>query len=449
MSEEEKGYNYTHLVDQVGTDAIIQGRVHTQRRFPHHTIMIIRDNGRTLQVIIPEKLREKKRTDDLRPETIIQVVGRVVQAPKPIQSTTVKTVEIQAESIHVLSEPGEMPFLIKDAALDQVDVHKRLDARWLDLRTPVNQAIFRLKSKMCFWLREYFYANGFIELQTPKIIGTASESGASVFKLDYFGQPGYLAQSPQLYKQMAINADFERVFEIGSIFRAERSMTPRHLCEFTGIDMEMRIEPTAGMTFVSIMEAAWGMLVYLFKNIEACAEELAVIREKYPTDIPRWCEDILMIRFNEGVKMLRAAGFEQADMEDLSTENERQLGALVKEKHGIDVFILYNYPSQTRPFYTCPAKMEGYSRSFDVIFRGQEICSGAQRIHDYQQLLESVTKAGISPESLGAYLESFRHGTYPHGGCGFGLERLLCGYLGLPSVKMGAMFPRDPERITP
>lgn len=233
----------------------------------------------------------------------------------------------------------------------------------------------RIQSGVCQLFREFLYKNGFTEIHTPKLLGGTSEGGANVFHLKYFGQDSCLAQSPQLYKQMALAADMERVFEIGPVFRAENSNTYRHLCEFTGLDMEM----TFKNHYFEVLDVLAEMLIYIFNNLEErYAKELNVVKEQYPFE-PFVCKSpVVKFHFKEGVKLLQEAGFNQDPFEDLSSETEKALGKIVKEKYQTDFYMLYGYPVGARPFYTMlDPNDERYTNSYDFFMRGEEITSGA------------------------------------------------------------------------
>tara|TARA_B100001142_G_C14225875_1_gene613439 strand:- start:75 stop:1064 length:990 start_codon:yes stop_codon:yes gene_type:complete len=324
----------------------------------------------------------------------------------------------------------------------------RLNYRVIDLRTPANQAIFRVQSAVCELFREALRRKDFVEIHTPKLIGGASEGGASVFKLDYMGQPACLAQSPQLYKQMAIEADMDRVFEIGPVFRAENSNTHRHLCEFTGLDMEMTIKEH----YSEVLDVLNDLFLHMFDGLnERFKHELEVVNAQHPFEPLKYLNPTLRLTFPEGIKMLQDHGVEGVDpLGDLSTEQERVLGQLVKEKYDTDFYILHKYPLNARPFYTMPCPHDGdYTNSFDIFIRGEEIISGAQRIHDVELLSKRAVECGIEIETIQAYIDAFKYGALPHGGCGVGLERVVMLFLNLGNVRKTSMFPRDPRRLAP
>ena len=327
----------------------------------------------------------------------------------------------------------------------------RLDHRWLDLRTPANNAIIQLKSAICQLFRQSLYTQNFIEIQTPKLIQGESESGAGVFTTDYFGKVACLAQSPQLYKQMCISSDIQRVFEIGPVFRAENSNTRRHLCEFIGLDMEMSIYEHYYETL--------HVLHYVFKHIfngleEQYKHQLNIIREQYDSSPVVFTDEPCIIHWPEAMTMLKELGWDMDDeLNDLTGAQELDLGKVMKERYNTDFYIIDKYPSSIRPFYTMPDPDNSlHSNSYDIFLRGQEICSGAQRCHDPTLLKDILKQKGITDIEdgvLAKYIESFTHGVTPHAGAGIGLERVLFLYLGLDNVRKASLFPRDPNRCCP
>ncbi len=396
-------------------------------------------------------------------ESVVDIQGTL--APAQVKSCSVNDVELAIHKVYVVSaaEPI-LPFQLEDAGRPEAEVEAsqtterpfprigqelRLDNRWMDLRVPANNCIMRIQSGVCQLFRESLYDQGFVEIHTPKLIGGESEGGAGVFRTDYFGRPACLAQSPQLYKQMAVSADLDRVFEIGPVFRAENSNTRRHLCEFTGLDIEMSIQEH----YNEVLAVSHRMFKHIFEGLETrFAKELAIIREQYASEPVAFTDAPCVVHWPEAMQMLRGEGGmpEVGDYDDLSGAQELKLGELVKAKYGADFFILDKYPSAVRPFYTMPCPEDAaYSNSYDMFLRGQEICSGAQRIHDRELLASTIQAKGIPVEPLEFYLNSFRHGVSPHGGAGIGLERVVFLYLGLDNVRKASMFPRDPNRCDP
>ena len=323
----------------------------------------------------------------------------------------------------------------------------RLDNRVMDLRVPTTQAIFRIQSTVGALFREYLSGKGFIEIHTPKIIPGASEGGANVFKLNYFDREACLAQSPQLYKQMCIIGDLKKVFEVGAVFRAENSLTPRHLCEFTGLDFEMEIKEH----YFEVLDIIGEVFNYIFNGInERCKPELEAINSQYPFEPLIFLKEPLKMDYRDGCKLLVEHGFHQDVNEDLDTENEKQLGKIVHDKYHTDFYILYRYPKSARPFYTMPdPDDENFTNSYDAFVRGEEVLSGAQRIHDYDLLMKKILEKKVNPVTLKDYTDAFKLGAPAHGGVGIGLERVVKLFTGIKNIKKCVMFPRDPKRLNP
>lgn len=246
---------------------------------------------------------------------------------------------------------------------------------------------------------------------------------------------------------MALCGDLQRVFEIGPVFRAENSNTNRHLCEFTGLDLEMEFKNH----YFEVLDLIGELMVYMFKNIkEKCAKELAVINAQYPFEEFKCADPVFKMHFKEGCKLLHAAGIEQDIHDDLSTETEKALGRIVKEKYDTDFYMLYGYPEEARPFYTMPDPNDpGYTNSYDFFMRGEEITSGGQRIHDPILLEKRAKHKGIATETIKDYIDSFKYGVSPHAGAGFGMERIVKFYCNLHNIRKASLFPRDPKRLTP
>ena len=440
------------------------GRVHKIRSIGKRCFLILRDQIWSIQCTFNrgDSDNERKQYKDIckiPPESFIKVKGTISRLPENIakvQSTYYKNFEMKISSIEMISRSVEnLPFTLEDVNelygkkdRNKVSLHKRLDNRPFDLRAPFNNCIFRIQSGICKLFREYLLERDFIEIHSPKIIGTASEGGAAVFSIDYFDNTVYLAQSPQLYKQMCINSDFNRVFEIGPVFRAEKSISHRHLCEYISLDMEMALTP--GNDYHEIIYMIWGALCYIFNNIKIiCQEQISYIKSIYQYQDICYSKDPLIINFKEGVKMLKDAGLEQDEFGDLNTQNEKKLGELVKLKYGYDLFVLDKYPSNVRPFYTMPAEDPLYSNSYDIIMRGQEISSGSQRVHDLPMLLNRLSELKLDQMTLRDYLDSFKYGSRPHGGMAIGIERGVMLYLDLDNIRETSLYPRDPNRVTP
>lgn len=407
----------------------IRGRAQTMRPVSKKmAFVVIREDGFTVQCVLtvqpglvsPQMV---KFAAGLNRESIIEVSGVVSLPNAPIKGTT-QQVEVQVRKIYCISKATPtLPVNIEDASRSEKEIEEalqkgeqlvrvnqdtRLNYRVLDIRTPANRAIFYIQSQVSNIFRQFLLGEKFVEIHTPKLIAGSSEGGAAVFRLEYKGQPACLAQSPQLHKQMAICGDFKRVFEVGHVYRAEDSYTHRHLCEFVGLDVEMEII----RNYSEVMDVVDKLFVSMFDHLnENCKSELDAICKQYPFEPLKYLRNTLRLRFDEGIQMLKEAGVEVDPYGDLNTENERKLGQLVLEKFGTEFYILYRYPLAVRPFYTMPSFDDvKYSNSFDVFIRGEEIISGAQRVHDVELLEERAKACGIDVSTISTYVDAFRFG---------------------------------------
>jgi len=449
--------------EHVGQKVLVRARIHNTRGKGKSAFIVLRQKCFTVQCVLfaDDQTVSKgmvKFASNIPKESIVDVEGLVVAPEQAVEGCS-QQIELAVTFIKVVSRAvGNLPFELVDAARPESDFEKddqlarvlqdtRLDNRAVDLRTPANQAIFQTQSGVCQLFRECLLSMGFTEIHTPKLIAGSSEGGAEVFKLDYMGMPGCLAQSPQLYKQMAMMADLERVFEIGPVFRAEKSNTHRHLCEFTGLDFEMAIHEH----YMEVLDVLDQLFIYIFDGLnQRYKRELKVIGEQYPFEPLEYCRPSLRLEFAEGIRMLQAAGVEVEPLGDLNTEQERTLGRLVKEKYKTDFYMLHRYPYDARPFYTMRAPDNpDYTNSFDLFIRGEEIISGAQRVHDPDLIAKQAVEKGLEVETIKDYIDSFKLGAPCHGGCGVGLERVVMLFAGLDNIRKTSMFPRTPQRLTP
>ncbi|KDR12536.1 aspartate--tRNA ligase, cytoplasmic [Zootermopsis nevadensis] len=446
------------------TTVWVRGRLHTSRAKGKQCFIVLRQQQYTVQCIIAvnevvSKLMVKF-ASNITKESIVDVEAVVRVVGSKIESCSQKNVELHVTQLFTVSSAkSQLPLLIEDAARPvkededpeglniRVNQDTRLDNRVLDLRTPANQAIFRLEAGVCKLFRDILTEKGFLEIHTPKIISAASEGGANVFTVSYFKGSAYLAQSPQLYKQMAIAADFDKVFTIGAVFRAEDSNTHRHLTEFVGLDLEMAFK----YHYHEVLDTIGDTFTQMFKGLrDRYADEIAGVGQQFAVEPFKFLDPPLKLEFATAVAMLREAGVNMGDEDDLSTPDEKLLGRLIKAKYDTDFYILDKYPLAVRPFYTMPdPKDNKKSNSYDIFMRGEEIMSGAQRIHDPEFLTERAKVHGVDLEKIKAYIDSFRFGCPPHAGGGIGLERVVMLYLGLDNIRKTSMFPRDPKRITP
>lgn len=450
-----------------GQVVYVRGRAQTIRAVGKKmAFIVLRKGGFTVQSILtvtPDVVSPQmvKFANALSRESIVDIEG-IVSVPKdPITGAT-QQVEIQVRKLFCISRASLLPMNIEDASrsdaeieaaeqagkkLVRVNQDTRLNNRVLDLRTLTNCAIFKIESEVAKIFQDVLHSKGFVGIHTPKLMAGSSEGGSAVFRLSYKGQPACLAQSPQLHKQMAICADFGRVFEIGHVYRAEDSFTHRHLCEFVGLDVEMEINEH----YSEVMDLVDELFVEMFDEINKnCQKELEAICRQYPFEPLKYKRPTLKLTFEEGIQMLKEAGVEVDPLGDLNTEAEKKLGQLVLEKYGTEFYILHRYPSAVRPFYTMPCyDNPDYSNSFDVFIRGEEIISGAQRIHIPELLEQRAKNCGIDVSTISTYIDSFRYGAPLHGGFGVGLERVVMLFCALNNIRKTSLFPRDPQRLAP
>lgn len=469
-----------------GKQVLVRARLHNQRVKGNLAFVVLRESFATVQAVaFANKETTSKQCikfiNTISKESIVEITGLVKKPQQEITSCS-QAIELQIQKIFVVSmSVPQLPLQLEDAQrrlekneseegedapkegetapvkteeeskgaekMPVVKLKTRLDNRIIDLRTTTNQAIFRISSAVCQLFREFLYKENFIEIHTPKLLGGTSEGGANVFRLDYFGKKACLAQSPQLFKQMCVMSDFDRVFEIGPIFRAENSMTHRHMCEFTGLDLEMAIKEH----YFELLDILGSLFNFIFEGLTTrWARELSVINDQYPFEPFKFISPPLKLTFEEGVNLLKENGIEQDLFDDLSTEREKQLGKLVKDKYNTDFYMLHRYPKNARPFYTMLCKDDpNFTCSYDFFMRGEEIISGAQRIHDPEILARRATECGIPVETIKDYIDSFKFGAYPHGGCGVGLERVVMLFCALGNIRKSSLFPRDPVRLFP
>lgn len=425
----------------LGTEVNFRARISTQRQLSKNLdFLLFRDQTNTVQGVLSREYLDMVRwVQKLNSESLVQVNGVLKAPPEAVRSATHSGVEVEVHSIHLVNAAHGAPFTNYKPP---ETLRNRMTSRILDLRHPSNQALFRIRSMVTRMFRETLEQQGFVEINTPKLQPAATESGAAVFKVNYFGRNAFLAQSPQLAKQSAVSADFGRVYEVGPVFRAENSNTHRHLTEYTGLDIEMSIEHDYHEVICVIDE----FLKNVFTSVYAMPE-VKEVQKRWPSKEFKWLEETLILNFEDGIQMLRDDG-RDVEMEDLSTPDEIRLGELVREKYGTDYYVLDKFPASARPFYTHKDPENPFwTRSFDIFIRGQEICSGGQRIHDAAELRENMQAVGISEDGMEDYLAAFDLGAPPHAGAGLGLERIVAWMLELGDVRYASLFHRDPKSL--
>ncbi|KAM0484506.1 hypothetical protein ACHAPX_001932 [Trichoderma viride] len=425
----------------IGTEVNFRGRIHTQRQLSKALdFLLLRDQTFSIQgVLSRENMDMVQWVQKLPVESLLQINGVLKAPPEPVRSATVSHAEVDIHGLWLVNPAQNAPFSVYRPP---EALRSRMSSRILDLRHPANQALFRIRSQVSHQFRDTLEGFGFVEINTPKLQPAATESGASVFKVNYFGRKAFLAQSPQLAKQMSVAADFGRVYEIGPVFRAENSNTHRHLTEYTGLDLEMAIEHD----YHEVIQVLDDFLKNVFKAVYAMPE-VEVLKQRWPSTEFKYLDETLVLDFRDGLQMLRDDGRE-APEEDLSTADEIRLGELVREKFNTDYYVLDRFPTNARPFYTHKDPEDPrWTRSFDIFIRGQEICSGGQRIHDAAELRANMSAAGIAEDGMEEYLAGFDLGAPPHAGAGLGLERIVTWMLELGDVRNASLFYRDPKSL--
>ncbi len=427
----------SELKERVGERVRLAGWLHRLRRLSNVSFLILRDAKGTAQVVLedPDLI---ERIAALQLESVVTVEGQAVaeaQAPGGVEVR-----EPAVETVSAASAPP--PFDLFRPTL-KAQLPTILDHAAVALRHPRHRAFFRLSDAAMRGYRATLSGLGFTEIQTPKIVASATESGANVFAVDYFGRPAYLAQSPQLYKQIMVGV-FERVYEVAPAFRAEPHDTPRHLNEYVSLDAEMGFIRDHTSVMAVLTRVMAGMVASVREGAADAVALLHVVLPDVPSTIPA-------IHFADALELVsRQTGEDVRNEPDLAPAHERLLGEWAQREHGSDFLFVTGYPMAKRPFYTHPEPgRPQYSNSFDLLFRGLEIATGGQRLHRHEDYLAALHRLGQNPEPLAGYLEAFQHGMPPHGGFAIGLERWVARVADVPNVRETTLFPRDLQRLTP
>ena len=430
---------YADFVKYENQVITIKGTIHNIRMMSDFAFVILRTARDTIQCVYAEEFSDYRMSEDVKEECAAKITGKVVAGETKDGG---KRYEVQIHGIELLSHPAEIPPVVITKKQVNCDLSTKLDYRPVTLRNPKERAIFKLQEGIARGFREFLSGQGFTEIRSPKINFAGAEGGTNVFKLDYFGKQVYLAQSPQLYKQ-ALVAVYERVFEIAPVFRAEHHDTSRHLNEYISMDFEMGFIDS----LEDIMNMEAGLLKYIMNLLKTeYKNEVDLLH----IDIPE-IKEIPVLKFMDAKEILmKQFKYKPSDMKDFDPEEEQLLGKYAKKQFNSDFIFITHYPSKKRPFYTMddPEDPE-YTLSFDLLFRGLEITSGGQRIHDYNAQVEKMVKLGMDPEQFATYLMLHKYGAPPHGGLGLGLERLTMHLLGAKNVREATMFPRDINRVSP
>ena len=429
----------SELSDHLDRQVTVRGWVHAVRDQKRVQFVVVRDETGLVQAVLPKDEQPSELNDSisaLAPESAVTVTGTAVADER----VKLGGLELKIEQLEVDSPAEHELPIAADSALD-----KRIDWRYLDLRRPDRRLIFEIQTTIERAMREHWSNLGFIELHSPKLMGSASESGAELFKVEYFERTAYLAQSPQFYKQMAMAAGFGKVFEIGPVFRANPSFTSRHDTEFTSVDVE--IAWIDSHEDVMAFEEAW-----LAHTLKAVAEEHGdAIFETFGVEVVVPELPFPRITLADAKAKLRESGHgAPGETEDLDPASERALSALIAAERGHEFTFVTDYPTAVRPFYHMRhPDQPTLTRSFDLLWRGIEITTGAQREHRYETLLEQARDKNTEIEPIQYYLDFFRYGAPPHGGYGFGLTRLLMMLTGQDNVREVTFLYRGPHRLEP
>jgi len=412
---------------------LVRGWVHNINCIGRIAFVQLRDKTGIIQIVTNDAT-----VRDLRLEMSIEATGE-----KVINDNAPSGAEIHADSIRILGRAyyDMLPFGINRGRI-RASLETQLDHRTISLRPPKMRAIFKVQQEIEQAFRNYLYDKGFSQIHTPKIISSSTEGGSEMFTVDFFGRRAFLAQSPQFYKQMMVGAGFERVFEIAPAYRAELHNTWRHLSEYVSMDVEMGFIDSAD----DLMDLEEGFINYLLKHLKsACKTEL----EMYGASLPEKAE-IPRIPLREAQEILLEKYGKKSPSGGIDAEGEKLFSDYVKQTYGSDFVFLTGYPVSKRPMYTMPDLADpDLTQSFDLIYKGLEITTGGQRIHDYEMLRQNIIKFGLDPESFSFYLNSFRYGMPPHGGFAIGLERLTMKVLDLANIREATLFPRDLKRLEP
>jgi len=422
----------------IGEDVKLVGWLFQVRELGSISFVVVRDRTGTAQAVILEPAKHD--LSQLKRESLVEVYGTVKAEPQAKRGA-----ELLFKEVKVLAEPvAELPFEVNRSKKKlNLKIDSVLDHRAFSLRNPEIAAPFRVQGEIVRTFSDYLRGLGFTEVHTSKIVSAGTEGGTALFPIKYFEQQAYLAQSPQFYKQMLVGAGFERVFEVGFVYRAEDHATSRHINEYLSLDFEMGFIDS----YTDVIDVERGFLRKMVENIgSSCADEMALLKAELPKtgDIPE-------IRLKDALAIL-AKDYKRdtKDMVDLDPEGERQICDYALKTHGSEFVFISRYPRKARPFYTMPDPDDEESTlGFDCLFRGLEVTTGSQRIHDYNMLVNSIKRIGGDPANFDFYLEIFRYAMPPHGGLAIGAERLTQQILNLGNVREASFFPRDRFRLTP
>lgn len=421
-----KRINVNELKNFIGQTVLIKGHVSQYRLLSKLSFLILRERTGYCQVIIPKEVF----SENILAESVVYITGLV----KEEKQSKYGGFEVVAEKIEVISEAHVLPFPISRE--EGVPFSTLNSFRPLTLRKEKERCIFKIQSEVIYAYREYLKNQGFTEIQSTKLSAAGLEGGAEMFEIEYFGEKMYLTQSPQFYKQMMVGV-YERVFEVGKVYRAEGSNSNRHLTEFIGGEVELGFIESVE----EIMQVEENVFEYIFEYLnKTCKYELEFmgIQLKF-NPIPR-------LTYKESVEIIEKSGIKYEKV-GLNAEAEKIIGEYVQREMGSEFVFITKYPLSERPFYAMPSKEEGSSETFELLYKGIEVTSGGQRIHSYEQLVNSIKMKGLNPEKFESYLMAFKYGMPPHGGFGIGFERIIKQMLNLNSAEEASLIPRTKEKF--
>lgn len=436
VQKEDLGIAEILAGDYEGKNIKVKGAIHTIRDMGEVAFIVLRRRDGLVQCVY-EPGKSQFSVDDLKEADTVEVCGTYKSDDRSPNGF-----ELRLDTITILSEPAEpMPLQINKWKLN-TSLEAKLNNRAVALRNPRERATFRIQEGITRGFRDFLYNNGFTEIHTPKLGAKSAEGGANLFKLEYFHRPAILQQSPQFYKQMMVGV-FDRVFETGPVFRAEKHNTKRHLNEYTSLDFEMGFIDS----FQDIMAMETGFLQY---TMELLKKDYKTELDMLDITLPK-VDEIPQVRFDEAKRLVAEKYNRQIrNPYDLEPEEEALIGRYFEEEYGADFVFVTHYPSKKRPFYAMDDPDDKtFTQSFDLLFKGLEVTTGGQRIHEYQMLLDKIEAKGMTTEGMDQYLDIFKHGMPPHGGLGIGLERLTMKLIGEDNVRETCLFPRDLSRLEP
>ena len=428
------------LKSKVGKEVAITGWVHDVRALGGIVFVLLRNSGGIVQVAAPKKAVKPElfsMISDLRQEDVVLFKGVVTKSQAARMGF-----EIVPSEMHLISK-ADVPLPLDPRGVTPASLDTRLEWRSLELRRPETAAVFKIENAIVQGFEDYFQKAGFMRAFTPSIIGGVSEGGSEVFKIDFYGRDAYLRQDPQLHRQLTIAGGFDRIYDLGTNWRAELSHTPRHLSEHRTIAPEIAFIQDERDT----MRLEEEMIAHGIRHVmQACEEELGLL--KLELEVPK--TPFPEVRFPEVYGILDRLGVKLPKNQDIDDPAQRALAKHVKEETGSDFFFLNRFPSSIRPFYIMRVDDEPeYARSVDFVYKGLELSSGGQREHRHEKIIAQIKEKGYSLKSLEWFTEPFRFGVPPHGGYSFGIERFTAYLLGMENIKEAALFPRDPERLIP